>query len=66
TPAATTALARRQDLAPSSVSAHLATLRDAGLLTSHRRGHQVLYARTALGDALVAGGGTRAATPRTP
>ncbi|WP_128374411.1 DUF5937 family protein [Streptomyces cavernae] len=55
-PAATTALALRQGLAPSSVSAHLSTLRDAGLLTSHRQGHQVLYARTALGDAVVRGG----------
>ncbi|MBQ0984056.1 winged helix-turn-helix transcriptional regulator [Streptomyces sp. F63] len=54
-PASTTGLARRLGLAPSSVSAHLAALRDAGLLTSHRYGHQVLYERTPLGIALAAG-----------
>ncbi|MZE77244.1 ArsR family transcriptional regulator, partial [Streptomyces sp. SID5475] len=51
----TTGLARRLGLAPSSVSAHLSALRDAGLLTSHRYGHQVLYERTPLGIALAAG-----------
>ena len=51
-PASTTALADRHGLAPSSVSAHLSVLRDAGLLTSRRHGHQVLYERTALGIAL--------------
>ncbi|MGW4821384.1 DUF5937 family protein [Streptomyces sp. NPDC004227] len=55
-PASTTALAHRLDLAPSSVSAHLTVLRDAGLLTSRRYGHQVLYERTPLGMALVSGG----------
>lgn len=54
-PASTTALAARLGLAPSSVSAHLSTLRDAGLLVSCRVGHQVLYARTALGRALTDG-----------
>ena len=39
-------------LAVSSVSAHLSVLRDAGLLTSRRYGHQVLYERTPLGSAL--------------
>ncbi|MCT2594466.1 DUF5937 family protein [Streptomyces sp. N2-109] len=52
-PASTTALARRHGLALSSVSAHLRTLRDAGLLTARRHGHQVLYARTPLGLALL-------------
>ncbi|MDX3239234.1 DUF5937 family protein [Streptomyces sp. ME03-5709C] len=52
-PASTTALAHRHGLALSSVSAHLAVLRDAGLLTSRRYGHQVLYERTPLGGALV-------------
>ncbi|MFD3482328.1 DUF5937 family protein [Streptomyces sp. NPDC058665] len=51
-PAGTTALAHRLGLAPSSVSAHLAVLRDAGLLTSRRHAHQVLYERTPLGIAL--------------
>ncbi|MGH3314276.1 MAG: DUF5937 family protein, partial [Streptomyces sp.] len=50
-PASTTSLAARLGLAPSSVSAHLRALRDAGLLTSRRVRHQVLYERTALGIA---------------
>lgn len=56
-PASTTVLAERLALAPSSVSAHLATLRDAGLLTSCRLRHEVLYERTPLGAALAAGPG---------
>lgn len=56
-PATTTALAHRLALAPSSVSAHLTTLRDAGLLVARRYGHQVLYERTPLGMALASGGG---------
>jgi DNA-binding transcriptional ArsR family regulator len=51
-PAGTTALAHRLGLAASSVSAHLGVLREAGLLTSRRHGHQVLYERTPLGIAL--------------
>ena len=54
-PASTTGLARRHGLAPSTVSAHLSVLREAGLLGARRQGHQVLYARTPLGDAVVAG-----------
>jgi DNA-binding transcriptional ArsR family regulator len=57
-PASTTALAHRLGLAPSSVSAHLKALYGAGLLDSHRRGHQVLYERTPLGIALATGGGS--------
>jgi DNA-binding transcriptional ArsR family regulator len=55
-PSTTTALAHRHDLAMSSVSVHLAVLRDAGLLASRRYGHQVLYERTPLGAAMAAGG----------
>lgn len=55
-PASTSSLARRLDLAPSTVSAHLAALRGAGLLTSRRERHQVLYERTPLGIALAGGG----------
>ena len=55
-PASTSALARRLGLAPSSVSAHLTVLKAAGLLTSHRERHRVLYERTPLGAALAAGG----------
>ncbi|MEU9171740.1 DUF5937 family protein [Streptomyces sp. NPDC048420] len=54
-PASTTDLAHRHGLAPSTVSAHLSVLREAGLLSSRRQGHQVLYGRTPLGDAVVAG-----------
>ncbi|WP_425829463.1 DUF5937 family protein [Streptomyces fractus] len=54
-PASTSALAHRLGRAPSSVSAHLAVLRAAGLLSSRRHGHQVLYAQTPLGSALVTG-----------
>ncbi|MET9388328.1 DUF5937 family protein [Streptomyces sp. NPDC002928] len=52
-PASTTELARRHALAPSSVSAHLSVLREAGLVESRRQGYYVLYRRTGLGDALV-------------
>ncbi|MFE6176841.1 DUF5937 family protein [Streptomyces sp. NPDC056464] len=54
-PSSTTEQARRHGLALSSVSAHLSVLRETGLLESRRQGHYVLYARTALGDALVEG-----------
>ncbi|MFF4836094.1 DUF5937 family protein [Streptomyces sp. NPDC001315] len=52
-PSSTTELARRHALAPSSVSAHLSVLREAGLVESRRQGYYVLYRRTGLGDALV-------------
>ncbi|TMR92716.1 winged helix-turn-helix transcriptional regulator [Nonomuraea basaltis] len=52
-PASTTELARRTSLAPGGVSAHLTRLRAAGLVTSHRTGAVVLYARTSLGDQLL-------------
>ncbi|MEV4424533.1 DUF5937 family protein [Streptomyces sp. R-07] len=51
-PMGTTALAHLLGRAPSSVSSHLTVLRDAGLLTSRRYGHQVLYERTPLGIAV--------------
>ncbi|WP_170323790.1 DUF5937 family protein [Cryptosporangium phraense] len=55
TPASTSVLAARHGLALSTVSAHLAILRDAGLVTSSRRAHEVRYARSKLGDALARG-----------
>lgn len=55
-PTTTTALAHRHAMAMSSVSVHLAVLRDAGLLASRRYGHQVLYERTPLGIAVATGG----------
>nr|MDA8324532.1 helix-turn-helix domain-containing protein [Actinomycetota bacterium] len=51
-PASTQTLARRHDLAPSTVSAHLAALRDARLITGQRQRHAVLYRQTPLGAAL--------------
>ena len=52
-PASTGELARRTGLTAGGVSQHLGALRSAGLVTSHRTGRVVLYARTALGDALL-------------
>jgi len=54
-PAGTTTLAGRHRLSPATVSAHLAALRDSGLVAARRHRHQVLYQRTALGGALLEG-----------
>ena len=56
-PASTTQLARSLRLATGAVGDHLAVLHYAGLLTKARSGRSVLYRRTPLGDALVAGSG---------
>jgi DNA-binding transcriptional ArsR family regulator len=61
-PASTATLARRLGHSPGAVSEHLAVLRDAGLLTSHRVRRQVLYERTPLGIA-VAGAAERGGDP---
>ncbi|WKX70613.1 helix-turn-helix transcriptional regulator [Streptomyces sp. XD-27] len=53
-PATTTDLARRLALSPGGVSQHLTALRAAGLVNAHRTGRVVLYARTGVGEALVA------------
>lgn len=60
TPASTTQLAHRTGLSPSGVSQNLTALRDAGLVSAHRAGRSVLYARTAAADTLL-----RAASGRT-
>jgi DNA-binding transcriptional ArsR family regulator len=52
-PVSTTSLAARLDLSPSGASRHLIALRDAGLLETSRHGHEVRYARTRLGTALL-------------
>jgi DNA-binding transcriptional ArsR family regulator len=52
-PASTKDLAERTGLTPGGVSQHLTALRAAGLLSSHRVGRQVLYARTAVAEALL-------------
>ena len=51
-PAAPSELAGRLGVTPGAVSQHLGVLRDARLVTGHRVGRHVRYARTALGDAL--------------
>ncbi|MFJ2777290.1 DUF5937 family protein [Kitasatospora sp. NPDC087315] len=51
-PASTTELARRTGLSAAAVSQHLTALRSADLTSAHRAGHAVLYARTAVADAL--------------
>lgn len=53
TPASTNELARRTGLAAGGVSAHLAKLRAADLVSSVRAGRVVLYTRTARADALL-------------
>ncbi|MFB6523140.1 DUF5937 family protein [Streptomyces sp. NPDC056401] len=53
TPSSTTQLARHSGLSTAAVSQHLTALRDAGLVTAHRAGRSVLYARTAIADALL-------------
>ena len=55
-PASTHTLARRHNLAASTVSEHLSALRDARLITSRRQRHAVMYQQTRLGAALAAGG----------
>ncbi|HEY7143613.1 MAG TPA: DUF5937 family protein [Streptosporangiaceae bacterium] len=52
-PISTTALAAVTELSPAGVSAHLLALRDAGLVSAARHGHEVRYHRTELGSALL-------------
>jgi DNA-binding MarR family transcriptional regulator len=54
-PASTQILARRHELAPSTVSEHLAALHHARLITRRRHRHAVLYQQTPLGTALANG-----------
>ncbi|MGI5532430.1 DUF5937 family protein [Streptomyces syringium] len=56
-PASTTDLARRTGLTPGGVSQHLTALRTAGLVSAHRVGRHVLYARTRAGETLVTAAG---------
>lgn len=53
TPASTTELAHRTGLSPAGVSQCLTALRDAGLVSAHRAGRSVLYARTAAAETLL-------------
>ncbi|MFF3217158.1 ArsR/SmtB family transcription factor [Streptomyces sp. NPDC002886] len=52
-PASTTQLAHRTGLSPAAVSRYLTALHNAGLLSAHRAGRSVLYARTAAAETLL-------------
>jgi DNA-binding transcriptional ArsR family regulator len=54
-PASTAELARRTRLSAGAVSQHLGVLKAAGLVSGHRAGRHVLYARTRAAEVLVAG-----------
>jgi DNA-binding transcriptional ArsR family regulator len=54
-PVSTTTLATLIELSPAGVSRHLLALRDAGLVSTTRHGHEVRYRRTRLGSALLRG-----------
>jgi len=57
-PASTQVVAAHLGLSPAGASGHLLALRDAGLLTATRHGHEVRYRRTALGTSLARAGKT--------
>jgi DNA-binding transcriptional ArsR family regulator len=54
-PLSTTSLAALLELSKAGTSRHLLALRDAGLITAERHGHEVRYTRTNLGTGLLAG-----------
>lgn len=54
-PASTATLARRHQIAASTVSEHLAVLHGAGLISRRRHRHAVLYQQTPLGAGLAGG-----------
>jgi DNA-binding transcriptional ArsR family regulator len=51
-PSSTETLAALHGLSPSGTSRHLIVMRDAGLITGTRHGHEIRYARTRLGTDL--------------
>lgn len=57
TPASTTQLVRATGYAVGAVGDHLRVLREAGLVARARAGRSVIYRRTPVGDAVVAGAG---------
>ncbi|MFF3176718.1 ArsR/SmtB family transcription factor [Streptomyces sp. NPDC057900] len=52
-PASTTQLAHRTGLSAPGVSQYLTAMREAGLVSAHRAGRSVLYARTAAAESLL-------------
>jgi DNA-binding transcriptional ArsR family regulator len=48
-----TEFARRTGISAAGVSQHLTALRDAGMISAHRAGRSVLYARTAIAESLL-------------
>jgi DNA-binding transcriptional ArsR family regulator len=52
-PLSTTTLATLLEVSPAGASRHLLALRDAGLVSTTRHGHEVRYGRTSLGSALL-------------
>ena len=62
-PVSTTVLARRLGVSSASVSEHLGILRRAGLVRGRRAAREVLYARTAAGDALLRAPAMAASAP---
>ncbi|MEV0176961.1 DUF5937 family protein [Streptomyces sp. NPDC050803] len=52
-PASTAELAARTGLSPAAVSQQLTAMRDAGLVSAHRAGRFVLYARTSVAESLL-------------
>ena len=57
-PMSTTHLASQLELAAPTVNVHLKALYQAGIVSSHRDGRSVVYARTQLGDLLLTGHAT--------
>ena len=52
-PASTTELARRTGISTAGISQHLTALRDAGMVSAHRAGRSVLYARTEIAESIL-------------
>lgn len=65
-PASSSELAVELGVALGTVGDRLAVLRNAGLVIGTRVGHRVVYRRTELGDALLAGTADRPADPEQP